>query len=112
MTPKAYPLVTESETERTIHVIIAGSAERVAKVRDEERTKALRAGRTVVGRDGSRVWRVRDPILGADFRPIVHPDGERVRCQWTEVTMSADGERTTRNLRRVWVGYDAALEGA
>lgn len=96
----------------TVYVISARTPERAAQVRSGERAKALRAGQTVVNADGSRVWRVREPILGPDFRPIVHADGERVQCQWTEITMAADGERTVRSLRRVWVGYDAAMEGA
>jgi len=99
-------LTTESDTQRTIHVVLCEGA--TAAV-GEIRAKALRAGHTVVNRDGTRAWRVREPILGSDFRPTVHADGERVQCQWTEITMSADGERTTRNLRRVWVGYDAAM---
>lgn len=104
-------LVVETDTEVEIIVAVDRNPATVARMAAEERLKALRAGHTVVNSDGSRVWRVREPILGADFRPVVHEDGERVQCQWTEITMSSDGERTARSLRRCWVGYDAATRG-
>ena len=101
--------VSESYSERRTHIIISKDPVAGAKARDKEISCALRAGRTIVTHDGTRVWRERTPIYGADFREIFHDDGERVRCQWAEITLDPSGNRVTRNLRQVWVGYDAAM---
>ena len=103
--------MTETDEVATTNIILGLDEGKVGQALDETRNKALRKGHTVVNSDGSRVWRTRSIIYGADHREIFHPDGERVRCQWAEITMTEGGE-TVRNLRCVWVNWDAALEGA
>ena len=106
---REYPLVTESETTRTIHVIVSRDPATVARVRGERRALALRRGDAIVEEDGTRIYRTRSIVYGPDHREVFHADGDRVKCQWTETTVRPDGSHSDRALRTVWVGFDAAL---
>jgi len=105
---REYPLVTESETTRTIHVIVSKDPATIAKARSEERAKALRRGDAIVEEDGTRIYRTRSIVYGPDHREVFHADGDRVKCQWTETTVRPDGQHSARELRAVWVSWDAA----
>ena len=104
-------LVTEADEVSTTNIIFGLDEGVVERALNAERNKALRAGHTVINGDGAKVWRDRSIIFGDDRREVWHEDNERIQCQWTEITMTADGERTTRNLRRTWVGYESAWRG-
>lgn len=105
-------IVSSDGTVRTINVIIGRDAEVVAKEAARIERKVLNSGAMITRPNGDRVSRDRRERI--DTRPGVspgkrnewHADGDRVRCDWFEVTMTPDGERTERRLRAVWVHFD------
>ena len=90
------------------------AVEEVAAHINTETQKLLsRGGHTLHRTDGGRVWRVREPVVDFSQGPLVytwHDDGERIRCQWMEITMDTSGNRTERKLRSVWVTFDSAFD--
>ena len=71
--------------------------------------KALAKGHTVHDYlTQTSVWRERRPVMNPDRpgRYVFHEDGQRVRCEWVEISMTADGVESRRVLRRTWVKFD------
>jgi len=104
------PFTIEDGRAKTSHMVVGGSAADAARAFAREEQKALKAGKTVVHADGRRVWRTRRPVsdaaqTGSD-RYEWHADGNRIRCELREVTLSPDGEQVVRVLRRVWMDFD------
>ena len=97
-----------------VHITEGGGPESaiasvISKV-DQDTRSLLRAGHTLHRLDGSKVWRCREPLWTPAERYEWHDDGDRVRCIWTEITMTPDGARSSRELRRVWVHFDRACQ--
>jgi hypothetical protein len=106
-----YTDTNTGEEVTQIHITEGGLESAIASVISESNQatrKLLKGGHMLHRLDGSKVWRCREPIWTPGERYEWHEDGERVRCAWTEITMSADGVRSIRDLRRVWVHFDRA----
>ena len=86
----------------------ASALESVISESNQATRNLMKGGHMLHRLDGSKVWRCREPLWTPSERHEWHEDGERVRCAWTEITMSADGVRSARHLRRVWVHFDRA----
>lgn len=106
-------IITSSETDETTHAIASDCEEWADRALAKAEQEALAAGRVLHLEGGGRRWRVRQPRIDTSSpdRYEWHEDGERVRCDWYEITTDADGMRTHKLLRAVWVGYEKAIEG-
>jgi hypothetical protein len=97
------------EKTKSVHYIIGRDAAGVAEDAEAIALEELRKGATIHLRGGGRVWRERRArfhIVDGLSRYEWHEDGERVRCDWHEITMTPDGKRSERRLRSVWVQFD------
>jgi hypothetical protein len=77
-------------------------------------TTALRNGEILLHTDlTTKTWRTRETCTDwtDGLRPserYTYNTSGKVRAEWVEITLTADGTRTKRKLRTVWVSRDNA----
>jgi hypothetical protein len=84
----------------TLHVLVAGSADELARLVERESARLLKAnGHAVVAADGSGVWVSDEEIHPSQWDAT----GNRIRANRVRHERSAEGLLTSRTIRTVWI---------